>query len=129
MVNFSFKFKSGIPVYEQIIYVVKKAIISGQLKAGDPFPSVRELSKEFKVNPNTVQKAVAHLIREKMLTVKPGVGSSVNAFPKSSVAQQQLFLKEEIDKLVIDAKRLSITKNNLTQTLNKIWDKYSKGSL
>ncbi len=40
MINFTVKFQSGIPIYEQVMYAVKKAIVSKQLRPGDRFPSV-----------------------------------------------------------------------------------------
>jgi DNA-binding transcriptional MocR family regulator len=56
MIPFRVHFRPGISLYEQVVYAAKKAVVSGQLRAGDPFPSVRTLSKELKINPNTAHK-------------------------------------------------------------------------
>ena len=61
MIPFRVAFEPGIALYEQVVYAAKKAVVSGQLRAGDPFPSVRELSKTLKINPNTAHKVVTHL--------------------------------------------------------------------
>jgi GntR family transcriptional regulator len=61
MIPFDVEFKPGAPIYEQIVYAATKSIISRQLRAGDEFPSVRVLSKELKINPNTAHKVVARL--------------------------------------------------------------------
>jgi GntR family transcriptional regulator len=61
MIPFDVEFKPGAPIYEQVVYAATKSIISRQLRAGDEFPSVRVLSKELKINPNTAHKVVARL--------------------------------------------------------------------
>jgi DNA-binding transcriptional regulator YhcF (GntR family) len=54
-----------------------KAVVSGQTRAGDPFPSVRELSKTLKINPNPAHKVVTHLVAEGVLEVHSGIGTVV----------------------------------------------------
>ena len=49
------------PIYLQIAEKIKSDIISGELSPGDKLPSVREFALQLKVNPNTVQKALAEL--------------------------------------------------------------------
>jgi DNA-binding transcriptional regulator YhcF (GntR family) len=61
MIPFRVDFRPGVSIYEQIVYAAKKAIISGQIRPGGPFPSVRVLSKELKINPNTARKVVTTL--------------------------------------------------------------------
>ena len=43
-----------MPIAEQVVFAVKKAVATGQLRAGGAFPSVRQLSQELRINPNTV---------------------------------------------------------------------------
>ena len=62
---------------EQILFAVKKAVVAGQLRPGDKFPSVRALSQELRVNPNTAHKVVAALVAEGVLVTTPAVGSIV----------------------------------------------------
>lgn len=126
MINFSIKFQSGVPVYEQIIYAVKKAMVSNQLRPGDSFPSVRELSKDLKINPNTAQKAVAHLVREKLLIMKPGIGSIVNELNEATDLQRKEILDTEIEKIVVEAKRLLINKREVIDAIQCHWDVKSK---
>ena len=121
MINFSIKFKSGVPVYEQVVYAVKKAVVSGQLKQGDSFPSVRELSKELRINPNTAQKVVAHLVREKILEIKPGIGSLVSELTKATKDQRNEILNIEVEKLVVEAKSLLIKKNDVKKAVDIHW--------
>ena len=57
----TFDFDNNIPIYLQLVEQLKKDIISGKLSAGERLPSVRDLALQLKVNPNTVQKALAEL--------------------------------------------------------------------
>ena len=121
MINFTIKFQYGSPIYEQVVYAVKKAIVSGQLKPGDRFPSVREIAKELRINPNTAQKVVAHLAREGMLEMKPGIGSVVSELSTATNAQRDRILNNEVEKLVVESKRLSITKKEVMDAVNRNW--------
>lgn len=123
MLNFSVTFKSGIPIYEQVIYAVKKAVVSGQLKAGDSFPSVRELSKDLRINPNTAQKIVTNLVQGKLLEVRPGIGSIVSERCEATEEQRQNILDTEAEKLVVEARRLSIKKKELVDAITRHWGK------
>ena len=122
MLNFSITFKTGIPIYEQVVFAVKKAIVSGQLKPGDAFPSVRELSRELRINPNTAQKVVSHLVNEKLLEIKPGIGSVVTQLPAATEAQRKELLESEIERLVVEAKRLLIKKKELLDAISYHWE-------
>jgi GntR family transcriptional regulator len=101
MFPFRVQIKPGAPVYEQVIYAVQKAILKGQLKPGSRFPSVRQLSQELRINPNTAHKIVTHLTAEGLLDVQPG-----------------------IERLVVEAKGLSITLSEITRALEQHWEKY-----
>ena len=54
-------FESNVPIYVQIVDKIKRYIISGEGKAGERLPSVREFAAQMQVNPNTVQKALTDL--------------------------------------------------------------------
>ena len=79
MPQFSISLRSGVPIYEQVIYAVTRAIVNGEMQPGDPFPSVRALSQELKINPNTSHKIVAALIERGLLAVRPGIGTVVSS--------------------------------------------------
>ena len=77
---FAIELKAGAPLYEQVLYAARKAILSGELKPGDSFPSVREIAGHLRINPNTVQKALMALKSEGLVETVPGIG---NRGPKS----------------------------------------------
>lgn len=127
MINFFVKFKYGIPIYEQVIFSVKKAIVTGQLKPGDRFPSVRELSRELRINPNTAQKVVSHLVKENLLKIEPGIGSVVSQLSSATDMQKKGILENEVEKFVVEAKRLLITKQEVMDALDRYWNEKGKG--
>lgn len=121
MINFTIKFQYGSPIYEQIVYAVKKAIATGQLKPGDKFPSVREMSKKLRINPNTAQKVVGHLVREGMLEIRPGIGSIVSKLSPATKEQRNKILNDQAEELIVEAKRLSITKKDVIAAIDRKW--------
>jgi DNA-binding transcriptional regulator YhcF (GntR family) len=70
-------FKDNLPIYIQIMNLIKKRIILGELKEGEKLPSVREMSTELKVNPNTIQRSYQELERENLVSTQRGTGSFV----------------------------------------------------
>ncbi|MEI8012782.1 MAG: GntR family transcriptional regulator [Candidatus Omnitrophota bacterium] len=123
MLNFSITIKTGTPIYGQVIYAVKKAIVSGQLRPGDPFPSVRELGRELNINPNTARKIVSYLAQTGMLEIKPGIGSVIHGYGDAKPGYRQIILGQEIEKIVVEAKRAGIEKKDVIQAFNHHWEK------
>ena len=62
-----FSFDNNIPIYIQLLEYLKIYLISGVFKSGDKLPSVRDFATTFKVNPNTMQKALAELESMKLI--------------------------------------------------------------
>lgn len=60
-------FDNERPIYIQLVEIIKLEIVSGKLQKGQRIPSVRELAVDMKVNPNTMQKALAELERQNLL--------------------------------------------------------------
>src|SRR5262249_35503591 len=108
MIPFRVFFRSGESLYEQVVYAAKKAIISGQIRPGDVFSSVRTLSRELKVNPNTAHKVIMHLMADGLLESRPGIGTIVAELPESTKTERTQLLGHEIEQLVVEAKKLGI---------------------
>lgn len=121
VIPFRVPLRAGISLFEQIVYASKKAIVSGQLRPGDPYPSVRALSKELKINPNTAHKIVAHLVAEGMLETRPGIGTVVVVLPESSRKERTQLLGHEIEELVVEAKRLGIELDEMYAAFSAHW--------
>ncbi|WP_342439934.1 GntR family transcriptional regulator [Paenibacillus sp. FSL L8-0436] len=76
------------PIYEQITSQIKTMIMSGELQAGDPIPSMRSLAKSIQVSVITVQKAYEDLQRDGFIETTVGRGSFVSA-PNKDVFQEE----------------------------------------
>lgn len=122
MIPFRVSFRPGISIYEQVVYAAKKAIVSGQLRPGAPFPSVRALSKELKINPNTAHKVVTELTAQGLLEVLPGIGTTVAAAPSSTAAQRKRLLGGEIERLVVEAKKIGLDLDDVLAAVAEHWE-------
>jgi GntR family transcriptional regulator len=124
MLPFSLSLRPGEPVVEQTIYAVTRAIVSGQLRPGDRFPSVRALSQELRVNPNTAQRIVSLLVEQDLLEVQPGVGTVVAA-PRAGAAprtrDRQTLSDRLVEPLVVESRRLGLTLQEVIDLLRERW--------
>jgi GntR family transcriptional regulator len=125
MIPFRVDFRPGISIYEQIVYASKKAIISGQLRTGDVFPSVRALSRELKVNPNTAHKVVTALVSAGLLEAQPGIGTVVATLPESRQSERTQLLGPVMEQLVVEAKKLGIGIEDVLTSLSAHWKRLS----
>src|SRR5215212_8598446 len=75
--RFQLNFKSGKPVYLQVVDQVKSAAASGAVRPGEPLPSIRPLAEELRVNRNTVAKAYAELESQGVIETIAGKGCFV----------------------------------------------------
>lgn len=121
MIPFQISFRPGAPLCDQVVYAAKKAVVSGQMRTGDPFPSVRVLSKELKINPNTAHKVITQLVNEGVLEVHPGTGTAVAARPPSSPRERAQLLGQEIEQLVVEAKRCGVDLDSVLAAVQKHW--------
>ena len=126
MLPFVVRFKSGKPVYEQVLLAVKRALTTGQLKPGDRFPSVRVLSQELRINPNTAHKIISTLIEDGLLNVQPGVGTVIGEIKPATAQQKQELLDQDIERLVVDARMLSLGLEDLLRAVQKTWQRLVK---
>src|ERR1019366_4623031 len=81
------EYKSGIPVYRQIINQACAAVAAGAFKPGDQLPTIRALSERLNVNPNTVAKAYRELELKGVIVSERGSGSFVQAQPPAPRAR------------------------------------------
>lgn len=121
MLPFEVALTAGESPYRQIVYAATRAVVSGDLTVGAPFPSVRVLSQSLKVNPNTAQKAVAELVRAGLLEVRPGVGTVVANWGPASAAERRALLSGELERLLVEARRLGVTKRELLDAVGERW--------
>jgi GntR family transcriptional regulator len=128
VIPFRLTFRPGLPLSEQVVYAATRAIVAGQLRPGDAFPSVRALSRELKINPNTAHKVVTQLLGEGLLESRPGIGTIVAQLPTSTRTQRISLLGRQMEELVVEAKRLSIDLEEMLAAIGNHWNRLSKNS-
>jgi GntR family transcriptional regulator len=121
MLPFSVSLQPGVPIHDQVVYAVTRAIVSGQLRAGDPFPSVRTLSQELKINPNTAHKIVASLVDDGLLAVRPGIGTVVSGDRKPGARPRRALLEDDAERLVIESRRAGLTLQDVLGAVRRHW--------
>ena len=121
MLPFSVALQPGLPVQEQVVYAVTRAVISGQLRSGDAFPSVRTLSQQLRINPNTAHRIVAALVDEGLLDVRPGIGTVVRELPAGSTADRRDVLEGAVERLVVAARRVGLSQKDVVAALRRHW--------
>jgi GntR family transcriptional regulator len=102
-------FKSGTPVYLQLVEQVKAAAASGAMQPGEPLPGIRPLAEELRVNRNTVAKAYAELEAQGVIETAAGKGCFLRptATPLRKEVRRKL-LADTMDAAAIQAHHLQI---------------------
>ena len=121
MLPFSISLRSGTPIHEQVVYAVRRAVVTGQLRAGDPFPSVRALSQALKINPNTAHKIIGTLTEEGLLAVRPGIGTVVAEARPGGSAGRRTILEQDAERLVVEARRAGVPLKDLMAAIKRHW--------
>lgn len=99
-------FKDNIPIYIQILNLIKKKIVCGDINGGDKLPSVRELASELKVNPNTIQRTYQELERDGLTYTQRGMGRFVTEDKEIINTMKKNMARDVIDKFLSDMKQL-----------------------
>ena len=119
---FQIDIMSRVPVYEQLIRQTEKFILLGVLKEGDKLPSVRQLSAELSINPNTIQKAFTELDRRGIIFSVNGRGNFVadKALKALEVSRRSAF--SDIKDQIKDFALAGISRNELHEYIDEIYD-------
>jgi GntR family transcriptional regulator len=126
-VRFQLNFKSGKPVYLQLVDQVKAAAASGAVQAGEPLPSVRALAEVLRVNRNTVAKAYAELESQRVIETVAGKGCFVRATSSPFKKDVRLrLLAQEIDGAVVQAHHLQIAKPEFLKLADDRFDAFQQ---
>jgi len=119
--QFRFNLRPGQSIFDQVVFAATKALISGELSAGQAFPSVRGLAADLKIHPNTAHKVIQHLIQERLLEVRPGIGTVVAQLPAARAGDKKRLLQQEVQQLVVEAKRVGLDLNEVMDAVETQW--------
>src|SRR5690349_21726071 len=87
--------RPGESIFDQGVFAARKA-----------FPSVRALAADLRIHPNTAHKVIQHLIAERWLEARPGIGTVVAPPPQALPGDKKRLLQTEVEQLVVEAKRV-----------------------
>ena len=100
------------PIYEQVTFGLRRLILTGVLRPNDKMPSVRELSAQLAINPNTVQRAYRELEAAGYIYSVPGKGSFVSADKQVDQSRIDALLKQ-LDEAVAELTYMGFSKDDL----------------
>jgi GntR family transcriptional regulator len=117
---FQLNFKSGKPVYLQVVDQVKAAAASGAIRPGEALPSIRPLAEELRVNRNTIAKAYSELENLGVVETQPGRGCFLkenNGVVRKEVRRRLLIV--EIDQTLVQAHHLQVSRKELLELIHE----------
>ena len=113
-------FDNNIPIYIQLVDGLKLDIISGKINLGERLPSVRELALKIKVNPNTVQKALAELENIGLIYTERTNGKFVTEDKKLIKKLKSEYANDLVSKFVSNMNDLGINNEEIIDYINKV---------
>ena len=120
-------FRSGLPIYTQIVNQLQAQVVGGVLKPGDQLPTVRALAEELRVNFNTVARAYRILDEARIISTQQGRGTYITDVPPPKVTER--LRRESLEALtqryISEAARLDFSKNEISQIVKdqlKAWN-------
>ena len=119
-------FRSGLPIYTQIVNQLQAQVVGGVLKPGDQLPTVRALAEELRVNFNTVARAYRILDEARIISTQQGRGTYITEIPPPKISEQ--LRRESLEALaqryISEAGRLDFSKSEISQMVKdqlKAW--------
>lgn len=118
---------SGTPIYRQVCEQISRMVASGQLKAGDALPSVRQIALRFEVNPMTISKAYSLLETEGTLERVRGVGMKVAQRKnlEQNLEERLQLLQPAIDAIAAQIEQLQIPRDEALKAIKQKLEKKS----
>jgi GntR family transcriptional regulator len=119
-------FRSGLPIYIQIMNQIQGRVVSGILKPGDQLPTVRALALDLRVNFNTVARAYRLLDETRIISTQQGRGTYITEVPPPEVTERlrQESLLALARRYISEAKRLNFSQRQISQMVRdqmKVW--------
>jgi GntR family transcriptional regulator len=120
---FQINFKSGMPIYLQLVHQIQAAAASGALRPGEALPSIRPLAEELRVNRNTVAKAYTELESLGVIETLPGRGCFLkeNHSGLRKEVRRKLLI-EEIDQAIVQAHHLQVPRPEFLELIHERMD-------
>ena len=120
--NWTIDSRSAVPLFQQIVRAIKIDVLSGRLKSGDSLPSIRDLARFLKINPNTVAKAYGALEEEGVVEGRVGSGSRIRELRAGSDGLRRAILDEELRAFLEKAQSLGFSKQDIRKSIAEVLD-------
>jgi GntR family transcriptional regulator len=119
-------FRSGLPIYTQIVNQVQTQVAGGVLKPGDQLPTVRALAEDLRVNFNTVARAYRILDEARIISTQQGRGTYITEIPPPKVTEKlrRESLAALTQRYISEAVRLEFSKDEINEMVKnqlKVW--------
>jgi len=115
--------KSNVPIFQQVVDQITRAVLAHRLAPGDRLPSIRELSVAARLNPNTVARAYQELERNGITETRRGQGCFIASGQAGLLATERWKLARAALQQPLDAARdLGLTRSELEQLLTEALD-------
>ena len=122
--NIFIKEEISLPIYEQIVSAVKNSILHHELAPGDMLPSIRSLAKSLGISVITTKRAYEELEKQGLIYSEQGKGFFVSRFNPNILLEEQLkTLEDHLADVVLEAKTLNLSVEELTDMVRLLWDK------
>lgn len=121
------EFNASKPIYLQLADRIQRQIISGELKAGEKLPSIRDMGIKYSMNPNTVQRAYSELERQGILETKRGQGTFVSEQQDLLVLQRDKLKHEQIQQFVHVMREMGYSPSDILSGLEEYLNNIEKG--
>jgi len=110
-------FRSGLPIYTQIVSQVQTQVAGGVLKPGDQLPTVRALAEELRVNFNTIARAYRILDEARIISTQQGRGTYITEIPPPRVTEKlrRESLQVLTERYISEAMRLEFSKEEISE--------------
>lgn len=114
---------SKVPIYEQITKQIREQIIKGNIKEAEMLPSIRKLAQELQISVITSKKAYEELEKEGFITTVPGKGTFVAPQSIELLKEKKLkIIEEKLNEIIEESKILNISKEEIEEMLNLLYD-------
>jgi GntR family transcriptional regulator len=126
-------FRSGLPIYTQIVNQIEAQIAGGLLKPGDQLPTVRALAEELRVNFNTVARAYRILDEARIISTQQGRGTYITEIPPPHISEKlrRETLEALTQRYIGEAMRLEFSKSEIRQMVSdqiKVWSEVKESN-
>lgn len=112
---------SRTPIYEQIVNQLEYFVLNGLLKEGEQIPSVRSLSVDLSINPNTIQKAYFELDKRGIIQAVPGRGCFVTPQARNILSERQRAKLVDLKALVTELALADIKKEEIISCIEEVY--------